>query len=164
MFIPKEEVLEQITKKLDDMQILLGDEVSDLIAIMCTYGDKQWSGYAKVHIKNVQEDGVKLLQGLRPFIIRLSDNKMHKTKFCKSYDIIVSSEMLSIKITSESIKEKTWYAMYDEMINKNFKRGLILKLYMLGKLITTTMHVLLPLARSKLPIFVKIKSPLVMSV
>lgn len=81
-----------------------------------------------------------------------------------SHDIIASSEMLSIKITSESIKEETWYAMYDEMINKNFKRGLILKLYMLGKLITTTMHVLLPLARSKLPIFVKIKSPLVMSV
>ena len=35
MFIPKEEVLEKITKKLDDMQILLGDEVSDPIAIMC---------------------------------------------------------------------------------------------------------------------------------
>lgn len=64
---------------------LTWDEVSDPIAIMCTYGDKQWSGYAKVHIKNVQEDGVKLLQGLRPFIIRLSDNKMHKTKFCKSW-------------------------------------------------------------------------------
>lgn len=88
------------------MKILLGDEISDLIAIMCTHGGKQWSSHASIHLKNVQEDGILLLQELRPFIIRLSDNKMHRRKICKSYDTIVSSEMLFVKITNDSIKDE----------------------------------------------------------
>ena len=123
MLIPKEKALEKITKIFDEMQILLGDEISDPIAIMCTHGGKQWSGHAKVHLKNVHEDGVKLLQGLRPFIIRLVDNKMHKGKVCKSYDTIASSEMLSIKVTSETMKDVSWYAVYEEIIIEGFKRG-----------------------------------------
>ena len=87
MLVPKEETLNKITQRLEDVHILLGDDISNPVAIMCTHGGKQWSGHAKVHLKNVQEDGVKLLQGLRPFIIRL-DNKMHKEKICKSYDTI----------------------------------------------------------------------------
>ena len=123
MIIPKEEALEKINKRMDEMKILLGDEISDPVAIMCTHGGKQWSGHAKIHLKNVQEDGRNLLQGLRPFIIRLSDNKMHKAKVCKSYDTIASSEMLSIKITSDTIKDENWYTVYEEVIMEGFKRG-----------------------------------------
>ena len=63
--------------------------------MICIHGGKQWSGHAKVHLKNVHEDGVKLLQAIRPFSIRLTDNKMHKGKVCKSYNTIASREMLS---------------------------------------------------------------------
>lgn len=62
MVILREEALEKITKRLEEMKILLGDEIIEPIAIMCTHGGKQWSGHAKIHLKNVQEDGVKLLQ------------------------------------------------------------------------------------------------------
>ena len=123
MIIPKEAALEKITKRMDDMKILLGDEISDPIAIMCTHGGKQWSGHAKIHLKNVQEDGTNLLQGLRPFIIRLTDNKLHKAKICKSYDTIASSDMLSIKITSDTIRDESWYTVYEEVIIEGFKRG-----------------------------------------
>ena len=87
MLIPKEVALSKITLRFENMHILLGDEISDPISIMCTHSGKQWSDHAKVHLKNVQEDGAKLLQSLRPFIIHL-DNKMHKGKICKSYDTI----------------------------------------------------------------------------
>ena len=80
MVIPKEEALNHITKRLDIMKISLGEDISDPIAIMCTHGGKQWSGHAKIHLKNIQEDGIPLLQGLRPFIIRLPDNKLHRGK------------------------------------------------------------------------------------
>ena len=128
MFILKEETLEKITKRLDDMQITFGDEISDPTTIICTYEGKQWSGHAKIHLKNVHEDGDKLLQGLRPFIIRLSNNKIHKAKICKSYDTIASSEMLSIKITSDSIKDENQYMVYEEMIMEGFKRGFNFKI------------------------------------
>ena len=123
MLIPKEEALVKIIQRFEDMHILLGNEISDPVAIMCTHGGKQWSGHAKVHLKNVQQDEVKLLQGLRPFIIRLSDNKMHRAKVCKSYDTIASSEMLSIKITSDTIKDESWFSVYEEIIREGFKRG-----------------------------------------
>lgn len=48
---------------------------------------------------------------------------MHKGKVCKSYDIIASSEMLSIKITSDSIKDEPWYTVYVEIVNEGIKRG-----------------------------------------
>ena len=110
--------MDKITKRLKEIKIVLGDDISDPIAIMCTHGEKQWSGHAKIHLKNVQEDGVKLLQGLRPFIIYLADNKMHRGKVCKSYDTIASSEMLSIKITSDTLKYQSWYEVYEEIIIK----------------------------------------------
>jgi hypothetical protein len=70
----------------------------------------------------VQDDGVKLLQGLYLFIIRLPDDKIHKAKICKSYDTIASSETLSIKITSDNIKDESWFAVYEEIILDHFKR------------------------------------------
>ena len=120
MIIPKEEALINITKRINEMRISLGDDISDPIAIMCTHGGKQWSGHAKIHLKNVQEDSIPMLQGLRPFIIRLPDNKLHRGKICKSYDTIASSEMLSVKITIDSIKDETWYKIFDEVINEGF--------------------------------------------
>jgi hypothetical protein len=49
---------------------------------------------------------------------------MHNDKICKSYDTITSSEILSIKITSDSIKNESWFAVSEEVIIKGFKRGL----------------------------------------
>jgi hypothetical protein len=40
MIIPKEKALDKITKRLDEMKILLGEDISDPIAIMCTHGGK----------------------------------------------------------------------------------------------------------------------------
>lgn len=79
MIIPWHEALDKTIKRLDGMKILFGDKISDPIAIMCAREGKQWSGHTKIHLEDVQNDGVNPLQGLRPLIIiRLSDNKMHK--------------------------------------------------------------------------------------
>ena len=48
---------------------------------------------------------------------------MHKGKVCKSYDTIASSDILSIKITSDTLKDVSWYAVYEEVIIEGFKRG-----------------------------------------
>ena len=40
MVVPKEEALEKITKRLETMKISLGEDISDPIAIICTYGGK----------------------------------------------------------------------------------------------------------------------------
>ena len=40
MLIPKEEALGKITQRFEDMHILLGNEISDPVAIMCTHDGK----------------------------------------------------------------------------------------------------------------------------
>lgn len=47
MVIPREKALEKITKRLDEMKILLREKISDLIAIMCTHGKKTMVGACK---------------------------------------------------------------------------------------------------------------------
>ena len=42
---------------------------------------------------------------------------------CKSYDTSASSDMLSIKITINNIKDETWFNVYNEVANERFKRG-----------------------------------------
>jgi hypothetical protein len=49
---------------------------------------------------------------------------MYNDIVCKSYDTITSSEILSIKITSDSIKDESWFAVSEEVIIEGFKRGL----------------------------------------
>lgn len=121
MIISKEKAHEKIIKRLEDMKIPLSNEISDLIVIMCIHREKQWSEYAKIHLKLAQEDGTKLLQGLRPIIIRLLE-KFYRGKVSKSYDIIASSEILSMKITSNSITNQPWFMFYEEIVNEGFNR------------------------------------------
>ena len=123
MIIPKEEILISITKRMNKIRIFLGDHISDSNSIMCTHGGKQWSRRAKIHLKNIQKKDISMFQGLRPFIIRFPDNKLHRGKICKSYDTIAPSEMLSVKITTHSIKDETWYNKFDEVVNEGFHRG-----------------------------------------
>ncbi len=92
---------------MEEIKISLEDDINDPSAIMCTHGGKQWSGHTKIHLKNIQEDGITLLEGVKPFIIRLPDNKLHRAKIYKSYETIVSSKKLLIKITNDSIKNDT---------------------------------------------------------
>lgn len=46
------------------MKILLENDISDFIAIICTHVEKQWFGPVQIHLKIVQEDGVQILQEL----------------------------------------------------------------------------------------------------
>lgn len=47
MVTPKEVGYEKIKKRLDEMKIMLGEEINGPIAIMHTYGGKQWSSTPK---------------------------------------------------------------------------------------------------------------------
>lgn len=59
---------------------------------------------------------------MSPIIIHLVNNKTHKGKVYKFYYTIVLSEMLSIKITSDNIKDKAWHIIFKEVVNEEFKR------------------------------------------
>lgn len=47
---------------------------------------------------------------------------MYKGKVYKSYDMIASSKMLSIKIIGDSIKNEASYIVCEEVVNEGLKR------------------------------------------
>lgn len=85
-------------------------------------GKKRRSNHFKLILKYVQETRKNLLQGFRPFIIKPSqNNKLHRSKVCKLYDIIVTNKILSMKITNDIINDQSWFMVYEEIIKKGLK-------------------------------------------
>ena len=120
----KEVVMELITNRLSHMKIELGDKIGEPIAPMFTHGGKKWSGIVKLHLKYPEVDGIHLLQGLRPFILKLGNGEYNRGKICKSYDSVALNNLLSVKIRSEVLINKEWYKMFEEVVEEGFLRGL----------------------------------------
>lgn len=57
-----------------------------------------------------------------PIYHHQSDNQKYKENIYKSYDTIASNEILSIKSTSDCIKYKSRFLIYEEVVTKVFKR------------------------------------------
>jgi hypothetical protein len=69
-------------------------------------------------------DGYGLLCGLKPFILKLGRFTHAIGKVCKSFDTIAIASMLSVKVTTQSIKGKEWYDLFEEIVKDEFRRGL----------------------------------------
>ena len=119
----KDVVLPLVETRLKDMNIELGDIIGEPIAIMCYHQSTKWSGVVKLHLKSPEIDGVGLLQGLRPFILKLDEDKTKRGKICKTYDSLVLNYLLSVKITSEGLASKEWYEMFEKIVHESFQRG-----------------------------------------
>ena len=102
----KDTVMPLVESRLKEMDIKLGDIIGKPIALMCYHKSTKWSGVIKLHLKTPEIDGVGLLQGLRPFILKLDDGKFKKGKICKTYDSLALNNLLSVKISSEGLASK----------------------------------------------------------
>ena len=122
MELLKDDVMEMVVARLNHMHIEVGDLLGEPIAIMCYHGSKKWSGSVKIHLKDPKTDGCGLLQGLRPFILKLDGQHIRRGKVCKSFDSIAIASLLSIRVNSEQLKGKKWYNMYEEVVTDSFER------------------------------------------
>ena len=90
---------------------------------MCYHKSTNWSGVIKLHLKTPEIDGIGLLQGLRPFILKLDEGKLVRGKVCKTYDSLALNNLLYVKITSEQLEMKEWFVMYETIVKESFKNG-----------------------------------------
>ena len=105
------------------MDIELGEILGEPVAILCFHGSKRWSGTIKLHLKNPIKDGNELLQGTRSFILKLDDITFCRGKAFKSFDSIAIASLLSVKLTSPTLKGKKWFQLHEEIVKDGFKRG-----------------------------------------
>ena len=120
----KDTILSLVEARLKDMDIKLGEVIGEPIAIMCFHKSTKWSGVLKLHLKTPEIDGVGLLQGLRPFILQLEEDKPKRGKVCKTYDSLALNNLLSVKITSEGLEFKEWYEVLEKIVEESFQRGM----------------------------------------
>ena len=119
------DVILNLTKeRLKAMKIEVGEVLGEPLAVLCFHGTKRWSGVIKLHLKNPKMDGYGLLCGLRLFILKLGRFLHAIGKTCKSFDTIAIASMFSVKVTTQSIKGKEWYDLFEEIVGDGFRRGL----------------------------------------
>ena len=121
--LTKDEIYAKTKARLEQMNIQLGEVLGEPIAILCFHGSKRWSGTIKLHLKNPLKDGNDLLLGIRSFILKLDNISYCRGKVFKSFDSIAIASLLSVKISSPTLKDKKWFQLHEEIVNDSFKRG-----------------------------------------
>jgi hypothetical protein len=109
--------MELVEARLKEMHIELRDVIGEPIALTCYHKSTKWSGVIKLHLKTPEIDGIGLLQGLRPFILKLGEDKYKRGKVCKTYDALALNNLLSVKITSETLEFKDWYELFEKILD-----------------------------------------------
>jgi hypothetical protein len=100
----RDEIYAKTEGRLKVMGIPLGEILREPIAILCFHGSRRWSGTIKFHLKNPIKDANDPLYGNRSFIIKLDDITFCRGKAFKSFDSIAIASLLSVKITSPTLK------------------------------------------------------------
>ena len=121
----QEQVMKKIVRRFQEMAIPLGNQIAEPIAILC-HGPRTarvWSGMAKIHLQDPENDGKALLRGARIFAITLDDDAVTVAKIAKSYDPIAASKQLSIKINSETLKDIDAHQLLKYVVEDSFRRG-----------------------------------------
>ena len=121
------EVLNLATSRLAHMGIELGIGLAEPIYIPCKEREKNskikfWTGTIKVHLKNPKTDGINMLKGLRPFILKI-DRMQTLGKVCKCYDSIPRNTLLSTKIENPKLHLVTSSELQRDVLIESFRRG-----------------------------------------
>ena len=118
----KDIIMNKVKERLNTMKIKTGELIGEPIAIMCYHKSTTWSGSIKLHLENPVDDAKSLLQGSKAFILTLDEDKPMRGKVCKTYDMLALNNLLSVKISSDTLIGKEWYNIFEEIVNEGFDR------------------------------------------
>jgi hypothetical protein len=114
--------MNKVKERLTIMNIKLGELIGEPIAIMCYHKSTTWSGTIKLHLANPVIDTKYLLQGTKAFILNLNGGEPWRGKVCKTYDMLALNNLLSVKISSDTLIGKERYNIFEEVVNEGFDR------------------------------------------
>ena len=118
----KDVIMEKVKERLTTMKIKTRDLIGEPIAIMCYHKSTTWSGSIKLHLENPVDDARSLLQGSKAFILTLNEGKPWRGKICKTYNMLALNNLISVKISSDTLIRKEWYNIFEEIVNEGFDR------------------------------------------
>ena len=118
-------VKDKVVKRCQAMDIQLGEDFIDPVTILCKHakeGEQKgiWLEIIKLHLARPEVDGINLLKGLRPFILRLDNDEPYLGKVCKGYDAIAGNNNLSVLIKSENLEGVKAQDLFKEILENSF--------------------------------------------
>jgi hypothetical protein len=117
------EILGMTQERLREMKIPLGAKIAEPITILCVNGSaRHWSGTIKLHLRHPDIDGINMLSGVRPFILKLDNDTPTLGKVCKGYNAVARNNLLSVKIASPSLANVEGHELHLEVLIDGFKR------------------------------------------
>ena len=166
----QDHIMQKVILRLSHMIIMLGDLIGEPVAILC-HGPKSarvWSGMVKLHLKNPEQDGLALLHGTRVFVLNLDNDKPYIAKVAKSYDPLASSNLLSVKINSETIREFDANQLLKIVVDASFSRGHDFEIAQAQKvagesygwLVTTSQEQLEKMDKHRIPVLGELLQPI----
>ena len=125
--ISKEEIVKSIHVRLQKMNIELGKGIVDPLVTQCLSVKKTgvkgiWSGSFKIHLLKPESDGLMLLKGIRPFILKI-DGVYIIGKVHKSFLPIAKNTNLSVKIKSKGLVGISPQTLFGEVLDASFRCG-----------------------------------------
>ena len=165
--------MKKMLLRFQTMEIQLGDLIGEPIAVLC-HGPKTariWSGMAKIHLKYPNKDGIALLSGRRVFAISLDNDTMTIAKVAKSYDSLAPSNLLTVKINTDNIRDLLAHQLFKMVVEESFKRGHEFELSQVQKiagenygwLVTTSPEQVEKIGRHKIPVLGELLTPVISS-
>ena len=126
---------------------------------------------AKIHLKYPSKDGIALLSGKRIFAITLDNDALTIAKVSKTYDSLAPSNLLTVKINTDNIRELVAHQLFKTVVKENFKRGHGFELAQVQKtagetygwLITTSLEQVEKISRHKISILGELLIPVISS-
>ena len=107
------------------MDIQLRNLIGEPIVVLC-HGPKTarvWSRLAKIHLNHPSKDGITLLSGKKIFAITLENDVLTVAKIAKAYDFLAPSNLLTIKINTDNIRDREAHQLFKTVVEESFKRG-----------------------------------------
>ena len=171
--ISQDQVMKKLITRFQTMEIQLGDLIGEPIAVLC-HGPKIariWSGLAKIHLKHPNKDGMDLLSGRRIFAITLDNDVLTIAKIAKSYDSLAPSNLLTVKINTDNIRDLVAHQLFKAVVEESFKRGHEFELAQVQKavgetyrwLVTTSPEQVEKIGRNKIPVLGELLTPVITS-
>ena len=169
----QDQVMKKLLMRFQSMEIQPGDLIGEPIAVLC-HGPKTarvWSGMAKVRHKHPSKDGIALLSGKRILAITLDNDALTIAKVAKAYDSLAPSNLLTVKINTDNIRELVAHQLFKTVVEESFKRGHEFELAQVQKtagetygwLITTSPEQVEKISRHKIPILGELLTPVISS-
>ena len=155
------------------MDIQLRNLIGEPIVVLC-HGPKTarvWSRLAKIHLNHPSKDGITLLSGKKIFAITLENDVLTVAKIAKAYDFLAPSNLLTIKINTDNIRDREAHQLFKTVVEESFKRGHEFELSQVQKtageaygwLITTSPEQVEKITCHKIPILRELLTPVVSS-